>query len=552
MVGAMLAMMFAVGCDAAGPTPTTGNEYRMEILTGSGDFRTETLDLPGLGVQSVTYELVDGQAVFQGDMILDLERLRVSDVEAARSAGRRNEAARWIGGVVPYTIDSTLASNDARVSGAISSWQSTTGITFIPRTSQGDYVLFRNPSGNTSCVTSNIGRTTGVVAISLATGCSTGNAIHEVGHAVGLWHEQSRADRDTWVTVNWANIQSGMASQFNTYLQNSSDGVDSSAYDFGSVMAYDSFAFSANGLPTLVKKDGSTFTSQRSGLSANDVRGVGRMYPRFPAFDTDPMPTIQSNFGPTITSWGRDRLDVLAIATDGSLRHQYSNNGGATWSGWVDNWGGVAISGVDAVSWGPNRIDAVAKGTNNSIWHFWYDSGTLGWEDLGMQMKFDPGISSWGSGNLDIFCVGTDNSQKHRAYRPDGWHGWENLGGILTAGIDAVSWGVNRIDMVSRNSNSKVVHKAWDGSWSSWTDRGGSLSGSTPTIASHASGHFDIFASFVDGNVWKRSYELAWELDFGKVGGALSEPDAVSDDAGRFDMVGLLNGNVRHASIRNN
>jgi hypothetical protein len=549
IAGLVAGTTMGVACDAP---PSTTEESHAELLTGNGDFRTETLNLPWLGVRQITYEMVNGQAVFEGDIILDLDRLRIADADASRSAGRRNEAARWIGGVIPFTIDATLSANDTRITTAISHWQANTGITFVPRTSQGDFVLFQNPSGNKSCTTSNIGRTTGTVVIKLATACSAGNAIHEIGHAVGLFHEQSRSDRDTWVTVNWANINAAGAGQFDTYVQMGSDGVDSAFYDFGSVMGYDSFAFSANGLPTMVKKDGSTFTSQRDGLSAEDIKGVGRMYPRFNSF-TDNMPTIASNFGPSITSWAKNRLDVLAVGTDGSLRHQFSNDGGASWSGWVDNWGGVLTSGVDAVSWGVNRLDVVGKGTNNSIFHFWYDNGNTGWEDLGMQMKFDPGISSWSGGNLDIFCVGTDNAQKHRAFRSDGWHGWENLGGILTAGIDAVSWGVNRIDMVSRNSNSKVVHKAWDGSgWSSWTDRGGSLSGSTPTIASHSNGHFDIFATFVDGNVWKRSYELAWELDFGKVGGAITEPDALSDAPGRFDMVGLIGGNVRHGSIRNN
>jgi hypothetical protein len=99
-----------------------------------------------------------------------------------------------------------------------------------------------------------------------------------------------------------------------------------------------------------------------------------------------------------------------------------------------------------------------------------------------------------------------------------------------------------------------MVQKAWTGSWSPWTDRGGSLAaGVAPTIASHASGHFDIFATFQDGNVWKRSFDLGWEPDFGQVGGAITNPDVVSDDVGRFDMVGIdSNAMVRHASVRNN
>ena len=38
-------------------------------------------------------------------------------------------------------------------------------------------------------------------------------ALHELLHALGFAHEQTRPDRDTYVRVNYANIQSGSSKQ---------------------------------------------------------------------------------------------------------------------------------------------------------------------------------------------------------------------------------------------------------------------------------------------------------------------------------------------------
>lgn len=249
--------------------------------------------------QEIPVEEYNGEYVFQGDIVLKRDMVSLEPQKlvyekgetppAEKSVGRTSK--RWTNNTVYYSIDGNLSDKN-RVHDAIKHWEDNTNLTFKERTSQSNYINFVSGSGCSSYV----GMIGGRQDLTLSSSCTTGNTIHEIGHAIGLWHEQSRVDRDTYITLNSENIQSGREHNFYTYKQQGMDGEEfTNSLDFSSIMLYSSYSFSRNGQPTMVKKDGSTFSGQRNGLSSGDKTGVNNMYPYSSGSTTEPAKEVYVN-----------------------------------------------------------------------------------------------------------------------------------------------------------------------------------------------------------------------------------------------------------------
>ncbi|KAA0188361.1 hypothetical protein HAZT_HAZT010944 [Hyalella azteca] len=212
--------------------------------------------------------------LYQGDIMLTDEQRKALEERKVM-----NDSSYWwpkaADGYVNVNYRFAAPSiNQTMVRRAISSWETNTCIRFHEITSADGkpHLIFQD---NNSGCNSNIGRIYfwNGQPVNLAPGWIP---VHEIGHAMGFNHEQSRSDRDDYVIVMFGNILTSMASNFDK-RGTINFGVP---YDYSSVMHYDSYAFTSNGNETLIAKNpyGQLFMGQRDGFSFMDKRIANLQY----------------------------------------------------------------------------------------------------------------------------------------------------------------------------------------------------------------------------------------------------------------------------------
>jgi astacin len=346
----------------AGPRAAADLPFSIDAIQGVDAPASEapTVDRPSVA---------NGAAVYEGDIMLGNASEMASAVSQTKTPGRSavsitGQKYRWPNGTMPYIIASNVPSPE-RIRAAISHWNTVMAgtVQMVPHTSESNYVLFAYSDSAGTC-SSYVGmQGYGSQTINVGNYCSTGNMIHEIGHAWGLWHEHTREDRDRFVTINCANITSGQSYNF---TQNIVNGDDLGVYDYNSVMHYNGSSFSANGLPTIETIPAGIPIGQRAALSTGDVAAIRLLYPNTsisvppvtPPATTAPVTvsfTVTSN--PVGSSVTVDSVDYTTPAvfewTPGSSHTVTANNTvvngvSGTFASWSD--GGAQTHGVTAPS----------------------------------------------------------------------------------------------------------------------------------------------------------------------------------------------------------
>ncbi|XP_047475462.1 uncharacterized protein LOC125029551 [Penaeus chinensis] len=155
----------------------------------------------------------------------------------------------WPDALVPYTFQQPEPDRQI-VKAALAHWENHTCLRFqAANDTNFPHLQFRKLSGCRSGVGI---EGTGGQNISIGDNCNKlGIVVHEVGHAVGFYHEIRRPDRDEHVVVNEKNILKD--ERFNFYKLHWLD--VSIKYDLSSVMHYNTLEWSANERTTVATKD---------------------------------------------------------------------------------------------------------------------------------------------------------------------------------------------------------------------------------------------------------------------------------------------------------
>lgn len=222
------------------------------------------------------FKLIDGDMLIEADQISSqdlnlIENMKnFNDESVAQKAGRnlvQVSASYWNQGLMPLKFQSTFTQAQKNIVYAdCAKWAKVANIKCVnynPSIHLGtNYIDVTNTEEGCSATFGRPNTKPGRLSLAAVmpvtyslpegTCLSPGIVMHEFGHLLGMAHEQSRHDRDQFVTFNYANLKPDCTSL--TYKYQSSQLVNVGPYDYYSIMHYSQFHCSSNGGATMLPK----------------------------------------------------------------------------------------------------------------------------------------------------------------------------------------------------------------------------------------------------------------------------------------------------------
>lgn len=250
--------------------------------------------------------------------------------------------------------------------------------------------------------------------------------MHEIGHALGLWHEHSRKDRDRYISINWSNIREEKKHNFDIY----NSGMDYGPLDFNSIMLYSSYIYDKTfvydtSVPVMRKaSDGSTFTGQRACLSEGDKYAIQTIYTRVPIYGNSTYIACPADYD------GDGKADLSVKNQNGYWFIDYASNGFGKWDEvYIKRGQGAGTPPCPADYDGDGKADLSVKTTMGEWYIDFSKNGFNGWDIYYTKRGDGTGTPACpadydGDGKADL-SVKTDSGEWYIDFSKNGFGGWD-------------------------------------------------------------------------------------------------------------------------------